>query len=123
MFKVLFSAQDIFSLCPDTLTRIRHGCPDPSPLTVNVVVDGLDNLPTTRRSEQWRGEEGERRKVTVYEYTWDEEEKEQTQLEVDLKAILERRKAENASSEVTTHVSIHTLHLDGFRELYRQFLR
>ena len=25
--------------------------------------------------------------------------------------------------EVTTHVSIHTLHLDGLRELYRHFLR
>ena len=77
----------------------------------------------SRRSEQWRGEEGERRKVTVYEYTWDEEEKEQKQVEVDLRASLERRKTEKASCEVTTHVSIHTLHLDGFRELYRQFLR
>ena len=25
--------------------------------------------------------------------------------------------------EITTHVSIHTLHLDGLRELYRHFLR
>ena len=25
--------------------------------------------------------------------------------------------------EVTTHVAIHTLHLDGLRELYRHFLR
>jgi len=25
--------------------------------------------------------------------------------------------------EVTTHIAIYTLHLDGLRELYRQFLR
>jgi hypothetical protein len=25
--------------------------------------------------------------------------------------------------EITTHTSIHTLHLDGLRELYRHFLR
>ena len=25
--------------------------------------------------------------------------------------------------EITTHVSIHVLHLDGLRELYRHFLR
>ena len=27
-----------------------------------------------RKSEQWRGEEGERRKVAVYDYVWEEEE-------------------------------------------------
>lgn len=26
-----------------------------------------------RRSEQWRGEEGERKKVAVYDYIWEEE--------------------------------------------------
>ena len=26
-----------------------------------------------RKSEQWRGEEGERRKVAVYDYIWEEE--------------------------------------------------
>jgi len=25
--------------------------------------------------------------------------------------------------EITTHVAIHTVHLDGLRELYRHFLR
>ena len=25
--------------------------------------------------------------------------------------------------EITTHVSIHTIHLDGLRELFRHFLR
>ena len=26
-----------------------------------------------RKAEQWRGEEGERRKVAVYDYIWEEE--------------------------------------------------
>ena len=28
----------------------------------------------SRKAEQWRGEEGERRKVAVYDYVWQEEE-------------------------------------------------
>ena len=27
-----------------------------------------------RKAEQWRGEEGERRKVAVYDYVWEQEE-------------------------------------------------
>lgn len=30
---------------------------------------------------------------------------------------------EKGKREITTHLSIHTLHLDGLRELYRHFLR
>lgn len=33
-----------------------------------------------------------------------------------------RVKKENRK-EITTHVAIHTIHLDGLRELYRHFLR
>ena len=28
----------------------------------------------SKKAEQWRGEEGERRKVAVYDYVWEEEE-------------------------------------------------
>lgn len=86
----------------------------------------------SKRAEQWRGPKGERRKVqcvlivlshcqrsqiAVYDYIWEEE---------------------GGTKEVTTHVSIHTIHLDGMtivalfatvadpsgsRELFRQFLR
>ncbi|XP_076802649.1 uncharacterized protein LOC143446753 isoform X2 [Clavelina lepadiformis] len=58
-----------------------------------------------KKAEQWRGEDGERRKVSVYDYIWDED---------DL--------GTNTHREVTTHIAIHTLHLDGLRELYRHFL-
>ena len=33
------------------------------------------------------------------------------------------RRQRNNTREVTTHTSIHTLHVDGLRELYRHFLR
>ena len=35
----------------------------------------------------------------------------------------EEQKKKASRQEITTHVSIHTIHLDGLRELYRQFLR
>ena len=34
-----------------------------------------------------------------------------------------KRKGRRHNREVTTHISIYTLHLDGLRELYRHFLR
>ncbi|XP_028404973.1 uncharacterized protein LOC114527499 isoform X2 [Dendronephthya gigantea] len=70
-----------------------------------------------RKAEQWRGEEGERRKVAVYDYVWEEEE-----LDDELWDKNNKRRRKN-TREVTTHTSIHTLHLDGLRELYRHFLR
>lgn len=73
-----------------------------------------------RKAEQWRGEEGERRKVAVYDYIWEEETLEETVWDENFedKTILKE-----GNKEVTTHVSVHTVHLDGLRELYRHFLR
>ena len=33
------------------------------------------------------------------------------------------RGQKTGTKEITTHCSVHTLHLDGLRELYRHFLR
>ncbi|XP_078584813.1 uncharacterized protein LOC144866990 isoform X3 [Branchiostoma floridae x Branchiostoma japonicum] len=71
-----------------------------------------------KKAEQWRGEEGERRKVAVYDYIWEEEQVEDTTWEEG-----EREAQKAGRREITTHLSIHTLHLDGLRELYRHFLR
>ncbi|PVD32684.1 hypothetical protein C0Q70_08129 [Pomacea canaliculata] len=79
-----------------------------------------------RRVEQWRGEEGERRKVAVYDYIWEEEELDEDTWDASQNGdTAEERQAakEKLRREVTTHVSIHTLHLDGLRELHRHFLR
>lgn len=35
----------------------------------------------------------------------------------------DEQRRQETMKEITTHVSIHTIHLDGLRELYRQFLR
>ncbi len=46
----------------------------------------------------------------VEETVWDEE-------------GTEVKLTKDAKKEITTHVAIHTLHLDGLRELHRHFLR
>ncbi|XP_072175940.1 uncharacterized protein [Diadema setosum] len=71
------------------------------------------------RAEQWRGEEGERRKVAVYDYIWEEDEGEDV---YDEDNAGDGEKEKNIL-EITTHVSLHTIHLDGLRELFRHFLR
>ncbi|XP_041361349.1 uncharacterized protein LOC121377431 [Gigantopelta aegis] len=73
-----------------------------------------------RKAEQWRGEEGERRKVAIYDYIWEEEEVEESIWDENGEEIQHKQQGRK---EITTHVSIHTLHLDGLRELYRHFLR
>ncbi|XP_046362564.2 uncharacterized protein LOC124139499 [Haliotis rufescens] len=73
-----------------------------------------------RKAEQWRGEEGERRKVAVYDYVWEEEDLEENIWDESGEEV--RVKKENRK-EITTHIAIHTIHLDGLRELYRHFLR
>jgi len=69
-----------------------------------------------KKAEQWRGEEGERRKVAVYDYIWEEEQIDESDM-----GASDRKKT--GHREITSHVSIHTIHLDGLRELYRHFLR
>lgn len=73
-----------------------------------------------KKGEQWRGEEGERRKIAVYDYVWEEESVEETVWDENGKAVT---KLSEGKREITTHISIHTLHLDGLKELYRHFLR
>jgi len=36
---------------------------------------------------------------------------------------VEKTEIKGGRKEVTTHIAIHTLHLDGLRELHRHFLR
>ena len=35
----------------------------------------------------------------------------------------EKKEVKEGKKEITTHISIHTVHLDGLRELYRHYLR
>lgn len=70
-----------------------------------------------KKAEQYRGEEGERRKVAVYDYIWAEEEEEENGYDGN------DQETKPSREEVTTHVSIHTLHLDGLKEMHRHFLK
>ncbi|XP_077125959.1 uncharacterized protein LOC143782428 isoform X1 [Ranitomeya variabilis] len=78
-----------------------------------------------RKAEQWRGINGERRKVTVYEYIWKKETTSKTLSQADVQHLehYSSKGDEDSSQDITTHVMICTIHLKGYRELYRQFLR
>ncbi|XP_055786366.1 uncharacterized protein ofcc1 [Salvelinus fontinalis] len=73
-----------------------------------------------QKAEQWRGFNGERRKVSVYDYIWTEE--------GPLAGCAPPRGDPHgavpaAGGESSTHVSVYTLYLSGQRHRYRHFLR
>uniref|UniRef100_A0A8C1XHX2 Uncharacterized protein n=1 Tax=Cyprinus carpio TaxID=7962 RepID=A0A8C1XHX2_CYPCA len=68
-----------------------------------------------KKAEQWRGFNGERRKVAVYDYIWTEEEP--------VVGLAPPSGTPNTGCETSTHLSIYTLHLSGLRQHYRHFLR
>uniref|UniRef100_A0A9J8CXE9 Uncharacterized protein n=1 Tax=Cyprinus carpio carpio TaxID=630221 RepID=A0A9J8CXE9_CYPCA len=68
-----------------------------------------------KKAEQWRGFNGERRKVAVYDYIWMEEEP--------VVGLVPPSGTPNTGCETSTHLSIYTLHLSGLRQHYRHFLR
>uniref|UniRef100_A0A673JFD3 Uncharacterized protein n=1 Tax=Sinocyclocheilus rhinocerous TaxID=307959 RepID=A0A673JFD3_9TELE len=68
-----------------------------------------------KKAEQWRGFNGERHKVAVYDYIWTEEEP--------VVGLAPPSGTPNTGCETSTHLSIYTLHLSGLRHHYRHFLR
>ncbi|XP_029979801.1 uncharacterized protein ofcc1 [Sphaeramia orbicularis] len=74
-----------------------------------------------KKAEQWRGFNGERRKVAVYDYIWTEEDP-----LVGAAAPGDGQLREGAilpEGEISTHVAVHTLYLSGLKQRYRQFFR
>ncbi|XP_074841564.1 uncharacterized protein LOC142008281 [Carettochelys insculpta] len=76
-----------------------------------------------KKAEQWRGTNGERQKVAVYDYIWKDHASKSGVSSRDLQHQEESSKSEVHSGEITVHVCIFTVHLSGFQELYRHFLR
>uniref|UniRef100_A0A8C7NJN0 Orofacial cleft 1 candidate gene 1 protein n=1 Tax=Oncorhynchus mykiss TaxID=8022 RepID=A0A8C7NJN0_ONCMY len=70
-----------------------------------------------QKAEQWRGFNGERRKVSVYDYIWTEEGPCAPPRGDPRGAV------PAAGGESSTHVSVYTLYLSGQRHRYRHFLR
>ncbi|GCB72459.1 hypothetical protein scyTo_0002007 [Scyliorhinus torazame] len=78
-----------------------------------------------KKTEQWRGISGERRKVAVYDYIWNDE----LAVYPSWNCWPPRERHQTPGSEAgcgdvtTTRVSIYTIHPSGLPELYRHFLR
>lgn len=54
----------------------------------------------------------------MYDYVWEEEDTEYSAFDETIAAV----KKSQAKKEKTSHIAIHTLHVDGLRELFRHFL-
>ncbi|XP_034022118.1 uncharacterized protein ofcc1 [Thalassophryne amazonica] len=67
-----------------------------------------------KKAEQWRGFNGERRKVTVSDYIWTAD---------DLINDTPRESSPVPVGESSTHVAVYTLYLSGLKQRFRHFLR
>uniref|UniRef100_W5N6K7 Orofacial cleft 1 candidate gene 1 protein n=1 Tax=Lepisosteus oculatus TaxID=7918 RepID=W5N6K7_LEPOC len=77
-----------------------------------------------KKAEQWRGIHGERRKVAVYDYIWTKD----PSASCDTSSCDPQHRSgapglPASQEEISTHVSVYTIHLSGLRKPYRQFLR
>ncbi|XP_062415349.1 uncharacterized protein ofcc1 [Pungitius pungitius] len=73
-----------------------------------------------KKAEQWRGFNGERRKVAVYDYIWTVEDPLAGSA---APSDLPRDGATLPEGETSTHVAVYTLYLSGLKQRYRHFLR
>ncbi|KAM9308294.1 uncharacterized protein PAF06_012481 [Gastrophryne carolinensis] len=96
------------------------------PIPYDLEVSNQELSQIVKKAEQWRGINGERRKVAVYDYIWNKE----TTSKISVSNVevqnLEHQDSINdgdGSKDITTHILIYTIHLKGFCDLYRQFLR
>ncbi|XP_078396058.1 uncharacterized protein ofcc1 isoform X2 [Cetorhinus maximus] len=76
-----------------------------------------------KKAEQWRGINGERMKVAVYDYIWNDELTMHPSWSCASQECNQTCGSEAGCGEITTHVSIYIIHLSGLQELYRHFLR
>ncbi|KAL1784680.1 orofacial cleft 1 candidate protein 1 protein, partial [Sigmodon hispidus] len=76
-----------------------------------------------KRSKQWRGINGERRKVAVLDYMCKSPDTKSSAFSCDPHHQDEISASTFGPGGVTSHISIYTVYPSGFRELYRHFLR
>ncbi|KAF7667287.1 hypothetical protein LDENG_00067670 [Lucifuga dentata] len=74
-----------------------------------------------KKAEQWRGFNGERRKVAVYDYIWTAEDPMVGSAPPN--ADPSGDGAPPPVGETSTHVAVYTLYLSGLKQRYRHFLR
>ncbi|KAK2859332.1 hypothetical protein Q5P01_003952 [Channa striata] len=75
-----------------------------------------------KKAEQWRGFNGERRKVEVYDYIWTAE---NPRLPHSAAPADEPQREDESppQGETSTHVAVYTQYLSGLKQRYRHFLR
>ncbi|XP_070784660.1 uncharacterized protein ofcc1 [Enoplosus armatus] len=73
-----------------------------------------------KKAEEWRGFNGERRKVAVYEYIWTAED---PLTGSTAPSESPREAAPIPEGETSTHVAVCILYLSGLKQRYRHFLR
>ncbi|XP_037984343.1 uncharacterized protein LOC119697541 [Motacilla alba alba] len=77
-----------------------------------------------KRAEQWRGINGERRMVAVSDYIWKDHASQPGVSSCDLQRQDEiPHSAASWEGSTTVLICVYTVHLSGFQELYRRFLR
>ncbi|XP_036073312.1 uncharacterized protein ofcc1 [Oryzias melastigma] len=74
-----------------------------------------------KKAEQWRGFNGERRKVAVYDYVWTAEDVLSSTADPGEEPHMEAPPP--LEGETSTHVIIYTLYVSGLKQRYRHFLR
>ncbi|XP_075351560.1 uncharacterized protein LOC142406497 [Mycteria americana] len=107
----------------DVFQRI-HGEEGTFFVPLDLEISGQELSYIMKRAKQWRGFNGERRMVAVSDYIWKDHASKpgvsscdpQHQDEIPGSAATSR-------GSTTVHISVYTVHLSGFQELYRHFLR
>ncbi|XP_074058207.1 uncharacterized protein LOC141499328 [Macrotis lagotis] len=76
-----------------------------------------------KKAKQWRGINGERRKVAVYDYIWRNHDSKSGVPSCDLQHQDKITACATGPEGTISHVSIYTTYPSGFQQLYRHFLR
>ncbi|KAM9839675.1 uncharacterized protein ofcc1 [Aulostomus maculatus] len=76
-----------------------------------------------KKAEQWRGFNGERRKVAVYDYVWTAEDPLVGSENPIDGSHRESSQPPLPEGETSTHVAVYTLYVSGLKQRYRHFLR
>uniref|UniRef100_A0A674MF04 Orofacial cleft 1 candidate gene 1 protein n=1 Tax=Takifugu rubripes TaxID=31033 RepID=A0A674MF04_TAKRU len=89
-----------------------------TPQDLEVSIEELSYI--VKKAEQWRGFNGERRKVAVHDHVWTQEE---PSVGPPDPGDHQRGGGPLSAGEISTRVAVYTLYLSGLKQRYRQFIR
>ncbi|XP_059671648.1 uncharacterized protein LOC104261486, partial [Gavia stellata] len=103
----------------DVFRRI-HGEEDAFFVPLDLEISSQELSYIMKRAEQWRGTNGERRMVAVSDYIWKDH---ASTPGVSSCGLQHQDQSPGSGGSTTVRISVYTVHLSGFQELYRHFLR